>query len=436
MKVPRAHKKIGILAHTGNKNLGDETIFAAVIENVKVRCPHSEIVGLSVRPEDTQQRHNIKAFPIRRLRKSGVGVHESPTRQELKVLVMRVPWIFSISRWIKKNLESLISVLAELAFCGKSLARIRGIDLLLVAGSGQLSDHYGGPWGFPYTLLKWASFARIMGARVAFLSVGAGPIHSSLSRFFLKWALSLAAYRSYRDEGSKKLVESMGVAANGCIVPDLAYSLPDTKLCSGSILSSIVPVVGINPLPFFDARYWYKSDRRAYERYVKQIAGFATRLISEGYKILMFPTQLHADPLVIEDVRSSMIALGLTSVDTHLIAVPVSTEEDLFSAISKTDVVVATRFHGILISFLLHKPVLGIAYQPKSRELMDQMRQAEYVLDINQLDSALLMERFRSLLANREVIVKTIQERISAQRVALEMQYNQVIGPVHLLPEA
>src|SRR5439155_17953179 len=139
------------------------------------RCPHSEIVGLSVRPDDTQQRHNIKAFPIRRMHKSGVGVHESPTRQELKVLVMRVPWIFSISRWIKKSLESLISVVAELAFCGKSLARIRGIDLLLVAGSGQLSEHYGGPWGFPYTLAKWARVARMVGVRLECPSAGARP---------------------------------------------------------------------------------------------------------------------------------------------------------------------------------------------------------------------------------------------------------------------
>jgi polysaccharide pyruvyl transferase WcaK-like protein len=231
-------------------------------------------------------------------------------------------------------------------------------------------------------------------------------------------------------------LEHMGVTGNGWMVPDLAYSLPDRKLHSESIPSRMVSVVGINPLPFFDGRYWYKSDPRVYENYVKQVAGFATRLISEGYKILMFPTQLRSDPLVIEDVKWCMAGLGMTSVDTHLIEVPVSTEEDLFSAISRTDIVVAARFHGILISFLLHKPVLGIAYQQKTRELMGQMKQAEYVLDINQLDSGLLMERFSSLAAKREIIVKTIQARIPAQRAALEMQYNQVIGPALLSPDS
>ena len=54
--------------------------------------------------------------------------------------------------------------------------------------------------------------ARARGAKIAFVSVGAGPISSSLSKLLFRWSLSLASYRSFRDEGSRKLIESLGVS--------------------------------------------------------------------------------------------------------------------------------------------------------------------------------------------------------------------------------
>ena len=75
-------------------------------------------------------------------------------------------------------------------------------------------------------LLKWSLIARLRGCRVMFVSVGAGPVGSAPGRFFVKLALSLADYRSYRDVPSREVVEGIGVRAkDDRIYPDLVFGL-------------------------------------------------------------------------------------------------------------------------------------------------------------------------------------------------------------------
>jgi polysaccharide pyruvyl transferase WcaK-like protein len=74
-----------------------------------------------------------------------------------------------------------------------------GTDMLIVPGTGLLTDAYGlSSWG-PYNMFKWSLLAKVRGCRLLFVSVGAGPIDTALGRALVKSALSLADYRSYRD---------------------------------------------------------------------------------------------------------------------------------------------------------------------------------------------------------------------------------------------
>jgi hypothetical protein len=76
---------------------------------------------------------------------------------------------------------------------------MKGSEMLIVPGTGLLTDAYGLlGWG-PYNLMKWTLAARLRGCRVLFVSVGAGPLYSTLGRFCMRFALALADYRSFRD---------------------------------------------------------------------------------------------------------------------------------------------------------------------------------------------------------------------------------------------
>jgi polysaccharide pyruvyl transferase WcaK-like protein len=58
--------RIGVLGHYGAQNLGDEAIVAAAIQNIRAMLPGAEICGFLINPEDTQARHDIRAYPVRR----------------------------------------------------------------------------------------------------------------------------------------------------------------------------------------------------------------------------------------------------------------------------------------------------------------------------------------------------------------------------------
>src|SRR2546430_8636084 len=200
-----SRKKVGVFSHGGTRNLGDEALFAAVVQNVLLHIPDAEIVGFTINPYDTLQRHAISSSPIRRLGKtSQTGSGSNPTTQSkasktkdqpkkvnstIVDTVKAIPGLRSLMSRLRQLVGVAADVIAEPKFLFDSYRRLKGVDLLLVAGSQQLNDGYGGAWGFPFTLFKWTLLSKLTGTKVAILSVGAGPISSPLSKFFFKRVL-------------------------------------------------------------------------------------------------------------------------------------------------------------------------------------------------------------------------------------------------------
>jgi polysaccharide pyruvyl transferase WcaK-like protein len=108
--------------------------------------------------------------------------------------------------------------------------------------------------------------------------------------------------------------------------------------------------------------------------------------------------------------------------------------EDLVSEIERADLVIANRYHGILISLMMNKPVLGVAYHEKSRALLAQAGQGEFVLNIADFKTEDLIERFQALEANAPAIKKQIAERMAPLRKALDEQYDTVLSLIGVQP--
>ena len=270
--------------------------------------------------------------------------------------------------------------------------------------------------------------ARLTNTKVAILSVGAGPIDSWLSKFFIKRVLNMVSYRSYRDAISSDLVRGLGVKGDHPVLPDLVYSLRLPAAVSSRESDSCV--VGTNPVPFYDARYWATPDPPRYQQYVRKLADFSAWLDRTGHSILFFPTQARADLLTIEDIRRQMNGSG----DSPRILPrnPIQNLQDLVSEINRMDIVIANRYHGILISLMMNKPVLGIAYHEKSRALLAQAGLPEYVVNVGDFKTEDLIEKFRSLEANAPALKKLIKDRLAPLRQALDDQSDTVFRQVGL----
>jgi polysaccharide pyruvyl transferase WcaK-like protein len=424
--------RIGVFGHVGNQNLGDEALVAAVIQNVRRLCPTAEVVGFAGRPSDTRERHNVEAFPIRRTNgrshavtsESGGAPLTAPSlATRARAMLKRVPFVRQIVRGARAVGRAVAAIPAEVGFVARAYRNLRDIDLLLVAGSGQLNDYWAGPWGFPYTLLKWALLTRCTGTKLAFLSLGAGPLTTRLGRFFIKQTLTLADYHSYRDEDSRRLIASLAIPGDHPVVPDLVFSLDIARPVPPRVARGR-RVVGINPMPCFDDSYYPESDPLVFGTYAHTLAAFADWLVARDYTVRWFGTQLIADHPMIDRVRAMMREGGRTE---RVIADPIGSFEQLIGVLDSMDFVVATRYHGSLLSLVRQKPVLTIAYHPKSLELMRQVGEGAYGLDIKQLTLPALQQRFVALEEHAGDFVATVGEQLPAIRTALQGQYQRAL---------
>ena len=158
-----------VTPYTGG-NLGDGAIQEAVIWNIRSRFPNASIYGITLNPPDTVERHGILSYPISGFLWPGYKV-ASPSRVGLPSSSGAQPSGYArVRSKVGKCLASVPSHIArfllprgwrwfirtEMTHVLKGFSFLKDVDLLIFSGGGQLDDGWGGAWGHPYALLKWA----------------------------------------------------------------------------------------------------------------------------------------------------------------------------------------------------------------------------------------------------------------------------------------
>jgi polysaccharide pyruvyl transferase WcaK-like protein len=427
---------IGLFGHYGNENLGDEAIIEAALSSLGRHFPNAQISCFSSNPDDSARRHGVDSYPIRAIGKRQIeNAAQGASNASLSAAALTprpiVAALFGLKEKAKANailgppyrlaawsLNAARAIRLELPFLLSSYRVLKKVDLLLISGSNQLADFFGGSWGYPYTLLKWTVLSRLTGTEVAIVSVGAGPVDFRLSKMFISTVLRMVEYVSFRDDGSRILIEKLIGQTKGLVFPDLARNLeiPElsrTDACGGKA------TVGINPMPIYDERYWYRKDELLYKRYVQVLAEFVAYLYRNQYPVFLFSTQKR-DHAVIDDV---VMALPDQSIARGIKRRYASTSVELVEVIRGADICVATRFHGVVLSLLAGVPVIGISYQAKTAEVLKEMGQGDFEIALEEVDVPALIERFHRLEQVIELSRKDIAVQGARTRQLLEDQY-------------
>lgn len=431
-------ERIGLYGPFGWGNLGDAAIQEAMIHNVRRRRTGVEFVGISLNPDNTEAIHGIPAVPILRSWRSrrqvtsggsattgAVGPRPSSPRAALRRFPVLAPGL----RRLKSRAQPGLEVMREIRFLRRAFGILRGLDALVISGGGQLSDDWGGPWDHPYSLYTWMLCARLAGARVYVVSVGAGPFRSRWSGRILGWALRLAHYRSYRDVESHSFLRTAGVTLPAAVYPDLAFSLPRPRPAEREPRNK--PVVGISPLCYFYPvkGAWPEQNSERYQKYMAAMASFAAFVLGAEHPVVLFSNQIKNDRYAFDDLLGRLTAT-LPAEDGRLRAVPTRDLDHLLAQIDETDIVITSRLHGVILSYLSHKAVIALSYDPKIDAVMKHFGQSEYCLEIDRCTPGLLEERFRSLVSNLETVRSAIRRTMAENRDRLQEQYDLLFGRI------
>jgi polysaccharide pyruvyl transferase WcaK-like protein/chemotaxis methyl-accepting protein methylase len=394
--------KVSFFGHFGSANTGNESTLLTVLSRLRELPSDGEFRCVCTIPEVVVDRYGIDAIPI--------------TTRVARIWDRDVPLV-------RRAVLAFVGVGAEVGQYLRAFRQLKGTDMLIVPGTGLISDAYGlSSWG-PYNLCKWVLMAKLRRARVCFMSVGAGPVDRTLGRILVKAALSLADYRSYRDDASRDYLRGIGFPAErDPVYPDLAFGLPEALLPPDHAASNGTRrIVGLG-LMEYAGRYSAADPRpETYAAYLDALAVFATWLLEHDYDIRLLLGD--SDARVISEFRSVLEA-QLGGYDEQRIVVPPGgSVEELLAELAATDIVVATRFHNALLALLLNKPVISISFHHKCSSLMRQMRLSDYCHEIDDMDADRLIGQFRKLEQNREAVQETIRRGVDEARAADDEQY-------------
>jgi polysaccharide pyruvyl transferase WcaK-like protein len=403
-------KKIAIFGYFGAGNLGDEAVVGVLLKKIRQRHPNVEIIGICLDPENTEKNQKIRAFPLRRLpgKNSSGGIDLSP----------------SIWKKISRRLSILMP--AEIRFLIHSYKLLKGVDAVIVGGSGQLVDNEGGALNHPYNHYKWSWLTKLVGAKFMFLSVGAGPLFTGLGKWFIKKSLLMASYRSFRDDYSRQLVESLGVKENNIVCPDQAFSIDIAPDRMNLKTDHARVVVGLAPIAYKDPRHWPEINPAQYQEYVEKMAEFTQWLIETNHHVLFFHTQVNGDDFVIPDIKDALAKRMPGNSDAHVSEHPVKWYTDAFEAIAKTDLIVASRFHAVIFSYVMNRPVAAVSYDRKINNAMASVGQGDFALPIATFTVEQLQEKFIAMKGQSAEAKEKIKTNVQTFREQLEKQYDNV----------
>ena len=412
-----------------------------MIEAVRSRLPDAPMFALTLNPNDTTVRHGIPALTCSGFSRPYYGVAEDgpvlASRSDVESDARGLP-----KRWRAQYRRALALPLAiwsgaralpfEVRHRRRMAAPTGQLRLIVVAGGGQIDDFWGGPFGHPYVRGRWARRARSTGATFAVLSVGTGSLTTRLARVFAEGALSLANYRSFRDDGSRGLLRNP-LFASDPVVPDLAFAFPVERFLVSTPLVGDRPVIGISPIAYGDERGWPTPDEDKYRSYLKRLAALAAGLLSTGHDLMLFGTDT-PDLLSVQDLKAEITSLA-SGADMARVHVPlVRNLPQLFDALAGVHAVVASRLHGVLLAQLAAIPVLALSYERKVETHMRALMHERFCLPIDGFDAATASALLSLLSEKRDEISSEIRRAVAERRREVELQYDAVLCPLRTKP--
>jgi polysaccharide pyruvyl transferase WcaK-like protein len=397
--------RIGLFGMYASANLGDTAIQSVVISALRRRRPHIDFVGVSHDASDVAVTHGIAAFPA-----SGEGHLVVAGRPDS---TPAGPAVASGAAH-GGRLRMLLAL--------RNIERqVRGLDMLLVSGGGQIEDFWGGPWRQPFRLLSWCFFAWLHRKPIAVFSVGVDVIRSRLSAWFFSGAFRLADHRTVRDVGSLAELRKWRIRATASVCPDPAFGTVFDVSEVDAVASRAQPdFVVVSPIS--DRAYPASAD--SYDGYLTALAAAADWFRAQGVVVKFVCSQTRMDPPIVERVVQRM------ATDKGIIVDPARTVDEFLRAVGNARLVVASRLHAVILSLVTATPVVAISPARKVTQQMADCGLEDYCRDLHSLDAAALIECSARAMARRDELRSHIQARLKEMRRILERTFDDLAAVV------
>lgn len=364
--------RITLLGQFGSGNSGNDGSLEAMLLYLRRMRPDADLLCICASPTVVSAKFNIRSMGV-----GGPPLTNAWMRQ-LDKMLGKVP----------RRLQLLVS----------SLFHFDKADLMIIPGTGILDDFQEKWFGWPFVVFCWCLVARLRNTRIAFVSIGAGPMKSRLSRWFLRSAAQMASYRSYRDDFSLNYMKMIGVdVSRDHRYPDIAFDLPAPVPHRESPADGVMRIgVGV-----MDYRGWRHNDPEAaqiYKAYIHKLSRLVSWLIGEGHRITLLMGDI-TDKVACADLMFLLTDMLSRDEMSQIEISSAATLRDIMQQMAAIDLAVVSRYHGLVCSLKLGNPTISIGYARKFNDLMSDFDQEKFARHIDTFEVEDVIGLVKEILA-------------------------------------
>jgi polysaccharide pyruvyl transferase WcaK-like protein len=293
---------------------------------------------------------------------------------------------------------------------------MQSLDMLLVSGSGQVDDYWGGPWAQPFRLMAWSMAARSQGKPVAVFGVGVDELSTRLGAWFSVRALNCAQLCVLRDTGSRDAIRDMGFSGQMDVCADPAFSI--VAVPSEIDKSPATPYAVISPI---SRRAWPGAEDEAYSAYLTALAAAADFLQNQSVQVRFVCSQTSMDPRIVDRIKQRMQGDPLAA-----IAVGVKTFEEYLTAVQGARVVIGSRLHALILALVAGTPVIAVSGVRKVHQLFADLDLSDHAFDIRSLHIAPLLGRIETVIRDHVAMKEHVRNKTREFRPQLDTHFDKL----------
>jgi len=404
-----------IISNTVILNGGDAAILISIMKILQAAFgQETEFVVYDSQPETAKKyypqlnlRHLIYDQSIGSIKVRWLG-------RMLKLISL---WRLKFAAWcMAKNQLSLGKLCASKTEYD-SLLDYKTADLIVSTGGTYLVENYGlKPRFFDYQI------SLMFRQPLIFFTQSLGPFTQPENRRILKTIFDDSALILLRDRQSAKHLEALVTQQSKIsVVADAAFALANLE----ALETAKRPQANSSPrkiaISVRDWRYFKTVDPElGITKYIQALVALTVHLGSKYQANITYISSCQGIPEYWKD--DSEFALNIVNQLPSEIAklVTVNREfhdpETLVKIIGDYDLVVATRLHMAILSLGAGVPVFPIAYEFKTAELFSKLGQEAWMIDIEEMDATILIERVDSLINALPQVRQQLFTKIQAER--------------------
>jgi colanic acid/amylovoran biosynthesis protein len=326
--------------------------------------------------------------------------------------------------------------LARLLLSGEQrrhLDLIARADVVVATGGTYFVEHYNFTAKADELLA-----AQALGKATFLFTQSMGPFTRAKSQATMRRIVAGSRGVFLRDEKSRGHLTAIGADASKLHVhADAAFALatPDAPrpastaaAGAGSVPHSPRARVAISVRSW--SHFKQGSGDDAGDRYRRAVADAARTLAREGVQVTFLSTCQGVPEYWTDDSRfaAKLVADLLPGEPGITVDTSFRTPEQLAEALREFDVAIATRMHFAILALAVATPVVAIAYEFKSRELLRAMGREAWAFDIEEASADGLVRATREALAGGPALRGEIAAQVRGYR-------DDAVGPARRIRE-